>query len=377
MSDLGIGIVGCGNISDTYAELIPGFRGIRLVACADIDPARAAAKAAGWGVRSSSVEELLGDPAIDIVVNLTVPAAHAQISAKALGSGKHVWTEKPLSTRFDDAHALVQLADASGLRLGSAPDTFLGGAHQQARSLLDTGLIGRPVAGCAAVLSHGMESWHPDPDFFFQPGGGPMLDLGPYYITSLINLLGPVRQVASMANAPERYRTIGSGARRGQQIPVDTPTNIHAILEFHQGALVTLSTSWDVWANKRHPIEIYGSEGSLFLPDPNDFDGTVELSGNSREIKPVPPTNHPFGRANKTHPSHGPYANYRGAGLADMAAAIREGRPHRASHERALHALEVMLACLQSAESGQFIPITSTCTRAEPLHANLARELQK
>ncbi len=375
MTDLTIGIIGCGNISDTYAALIPGFRGIRLLACADIDPTRADAKAAKWGIRSQSVESLLSDPAVDIIVNLTIPATHAEVSARALEAGKHVWTEKPLSTRLDDAKALVRLADARGLRLGSAPDTYLGGAHQQARAALDAGTIGRPVAGAVAVLSHGMEHWHPDPDFFFQPGGGPMLDLGPYYIASLVNLLGPVKQVGCMANAPSSHRTIGSGPRQGQKVPVDTPTNIHAVLEFQQGALVTLSASWDVWASKRHPIEIYGTEGSLFLPDPNDFDGTVALSGANREINALPPTDHPFGRANKSHAIYGPYADYRGAGLADMAAAIQAGRPHRASHERAFHALEVMLACLQSAEAAQFFPIASSCTRAEPLPANLALDL--
>lgn len=374
MEPLGVGIIGCGSIAGTYLDLIPSFRGLRVVACADLDPAAAEARAAAYGLRALPVEALLADPSVQVVVNLTVPAAHHGVSAAALRAGRHVWSEKPLVLSLDDGLALRDLAAERGLRLGSAPDTFMGAAAAAARAAIDDGRTGRIVAGSAAVMSHGMEHWHPNPGFFFQPGGGPMLDLGPYYIATLIHLIGPVRRVAALASAPSPTRRITSRPRAGEVIPVGTPTNIHALLEFEGGATVTLSTSWDVWAHRRAHLELYGEEGSVFLPDPNFFGGTAEIAGRDGCARPLDDAGHPFAVANQTH-DDGPKANWRGAGLADMAAAIREGRGHRASLDRALHGVEVMLAILQSGEEGRFVALRTTCTRPDPMTPEAARAL--
>ncbi len=366
MDKLGIGIIGCGNISTTYFSLAPMFKGIEVRACADTRMAAAVARAEEYGVVAQSVEDLLANPAVDVVINLTIPDAHFEVSKLALQAGKHVWSEKPLVLSMAEGLELRNLAAAGGLRVGCAPDTFLGGSHQFARAMIDEGKIGRIVAGSTAVMSHGMEHWHPNPDFFFLPGGGPMLDLGPYYIANLINLIGPIKRVAALANASSPTRTISNGARSGETIPVKTPTNIHALLEFHNGATVNLSTSWDIWSHKRAHMEIYGDEGSLYVPDPNFFGGAVEMAGSDGLIKEAALWDHPFGRANQNH-NGVERANYRSAGLADMAAAMRDGRDHRASLDRTLHGVEVMLAVLQSGETGQFVTLQTTCTQPAPL----------
>jgi predicted dehydrogenase len=375
MDTLGIGIIGCGNISTTYLTLAPLFRGLQVRAVADMNMAAAQARAAEYGVQAQSVEDLLANPALDLVINLTIPDAHFAVSQAILQAGKHVYSEKPLTLSLEDGLALRDLAAARGLRLGCAPDTFLGGAHQQARALIDEGRIGTITAGSSAVMSHGMEHWHPNPDFFFLPGGGPMLDLGPYYIANLINLIGPVRRVGALTSSASATRTITSEPRNGQTIPVKTPTNIHALLEFANGATVTLSTSWDVWAHRRVSMELYGTEGSLFVPDPNYFGGTVDWAGRDGKIAPVAPWDHPFGRPNQDHPNHGPLANYRTAGLADMAAALIEGRDQRCSLDRTLHGVEVMTAVLKSGETGDFVTLQTTCTRPAALSPAEAQAL--
>ncbi len=366
MDHLGIGIIGCGNISATYFTLVPRFRGLTIVACADLNMAAARARATEFGCLAQSVEDLLANKSVDLVINLTIPDTHFSVSEAALTAGKHVWSEKPLVLTMEQGLQLRELSAARGLRLGCAPDTFLGGSHQFARAMIDEGRFGRIIAGSAAVQSHGMESWHPNPDFFFLPGGGPMLDLGPYYIANLINLIGPVRRVAALANATFPTRTITSEPRKGETIPVRTPTNIHALLEFHNGATVNLSTSWDIWAHKRANMELYGELGSVFLPDPNFFGGKVEFSGADSLIKEAALWDHPFGVPNQKD-GKVRIANYRSAGLADMAAALREGREHRASLERTLHGVEVMLAVLRSGEAGEFVTLTTSCTQPAPL----------
>ncbi len=375
METLGIGIIGCGNISTTYLRLAPVFRGLQVRAVADVNMGAAEARAAEYGVKAQSVEDLLANPDVDVVINLTIPDAHFAVSKSILQAGKHVYSEKPLVLGLEDGLALRDLAAARGLRVGCAPDTFLGGAHQQARALIDEGRIGTITAGSSAVMSHGMEHWHPNPDFFFLPGGGPMLDLGPYYIANLINLIGPVKRVGALTTSATPTRTITTeGPRQGQEIPVKTPTNIHALLEFANRATVNLSTSWDVWASKRVNMELYGTEGSLFVPDPNFFGGALELAGRDGVIAPVPQWDHPFGVPNQDH-GRGPIANYRTAGLADMAQALAEGRDHRCSLERTLHGVEVMTAVLKSGETGQFVTLQTTCTRPEALGADAAQAL--
>jgi predicted dehydrogenase len=375
METLGIGIIGCGNISAAYLRLAPLFRGLQVRAVADVNMGAAEARAAEFGVTAQSVEDLLANPGVDVVINLTIPDAHFAVSKAILQAGKHVYSEKPLVLSLADGLALRELAASKGLRVGCAPDTFLGGAHQQARALIDEGRIGTITAGSSAVMSHGMEHWHPNPDFFFLPGGGPMLDLGPYYIANLINLIGPVRRVGALTSSATPTRTISTeGPRKGEAIPVKTPTNIHALLEFANGATVNLSTSWDVWASKRVNMELYGTEGSIFVPDPNFFGGTVEVAGRDGVIEPVPHWDHPFGVANQDS-NRGPMANYRTAGLADMAQALAEGRDHRCSLDRTLHGVEVMTAVLKSGETGQFVTLQTTCTRPEALGAAAAQAL--
>ncbi len=366
MDHLGIGIIGCGNISAAYLRLAPAFRGLSVRAVADVNMQAARARAAEFGTRAQSVDDLLANPDIDVVINLTIPEAHFPVTRRILDAGKHAYSEKPLVLTLDQGVTLRDLAASRGLAVGCAPDTFLGGAHQQARALIDAGRIGTITAGSAAVLSHGMEHWHPNPDFFFLPGAGPMLDLGPYYIANLINLLGPVRRVGALTSSASATRTILNGPRTGETVPVRTPTNIHALLEFHMGATITLSTSWDVWHHKRNHFELYGTEGTLYVPDPNFFGGTVEVVGRDGVLAAVAPWDHPLGRSNQTDHGH-PLANWRTAGLADMVAALREGRDARCSLDRALHGVDVMTACLTSGETGQFVTLTTTCTRPEAL----------
>jgi predicted dehydrogenase len=371
---LGVGIIGCGNISTTYLKLAPLFKNIEMRACADVNPAAAEQRAEEYGIKAQSVEELLANPDIDIVVNLTIPDAHFAVTKRILEAGKHAYSEKPLVLSLEEGQELKKLADEKGLKVGCAPDTFLGGAHQLARQAIDEGKAGKITSGTCHVMSHGMEHWHPNPDFFFKPGGGPILDLGPYYIANLVNLLGPVKRVAALTSMGTPTRTISSEPRKGETITVETPTTIHAILEFVEGATVTLSASWDVWTHKHGNMELYGTEGSLFLPDPNFFGGEVLFGGSDKEIKPLEAWEHPFGIPNQEHPQ-GAMANYRTAGLADMAGAIVEGRDMRCSLDRALHGVDVMMSILRSGEEKRFIDIETTCTRPEALGIEEAKEL--
>ena len=366
-TNLGIGIIGCGNISTSYLRLAPLFKGLEVRAVADINMKAAKARAAEYGTKAQSVEDLLANKDIDIVINLTIPDAHYPITKRILEAGKHAYSEKPLVLTLEQGTTLRDLAASKGLKVGCAPDTFLGGAHQQARAILDSGRVGEIIAGACAVQNHGMEAWHPNPDFFFLPGAGPMLDLGPYYVANLINMLGPVKRVGALTSIPEKERTIANGPRLGEKVPVKTPTNIHALLEFVSGATIQLSTSWDVWHHRRNHFEMYGTEGTLYVPDPNFFGGKVEVAAKDGTVEVVTPWAHPFGVANQENAKHGPLANYRTAGLADMAVAHMEGREHRCSLERTLHGVEVMTSCIISGQTGQFIEMTTTCTRPQAL----------
>ena len=367
MANLGLGIIGCGNISTSYLRLAPLFKGLEVRAVADVNMDTARLRAAEFNVAAQSVDDLLANPSVDVVINLTIPDAHYAVTKRILESGKHAYSEKPLVLTLAEGEALRALAAAKGLAVGCAPDTFLGGAHQQARAALDEGRVGQITAGCCAVLNHGMEHWHPNPDFFFLPGAGPMLDLGPYYIANLINLLGPVKRVGALTSSAQAVRIISNGPRTGETVPVKTPTNIHALLHFHNGATINLSTSWDVWHHKRNHFELYGTEGTLYVPDPNFFGGAVEIGGRDGSLETLAPWDHPFGVANQEHPKQGALANYRTAGLADMVQALMTGRDARCSLERTLHGVEVMTACLNSGESGEFVTLTTTCSRPAAL----------
>ncbi|MBP2558873.1 putative dehydrogenase [Neorhizobium galegae] len=365
--ELGVGIMGCGNISTTYFKLSPLFKGLKVLACADLNEQAAQMRAEEYSVKAQSIEGLLANDELDVIVNLTIPAAHFAVSKAILEAGKHVYSEKPLVITLEEGKALQALAKAKGLSVGCAPDTFLGGAHQLARKYIDEGGVGRITSGTCHVMSPGMEMWHPNPGFFFLEGGGPILDLGPYYIANLINLIGPVKRVGALTSMANPTRTVTSeGPFKGQSIPVETPTNIHALLEFVSGATITLTASWDVWSHRHANMELYGTEGSIFVPDPNFFGGTVEASGRNKDIQPLEPWDHPFGINNQEH-SQGPRANYRTAGLADMAMALIEGRDARCSLERTLHGVDVMTSILKSGEEGRFIELSTTCTQPAAL----------
>ena len=371
---LGVGVIGCGNISAAYFMLAPLFKGIEMRAGADLDMKVAQARAKEFGVRASSVADLLASDDIDIVVNLTIPAAHYEVSKAILDAGKHVYSEKPFVLSVREGQDLKKRADRKGLRVGSAPDTFLGGAHQRVRSLIDGGKVGRVTSGTCYVMSHGMEHWHPNPDFFFQLGGGPILDIGPYYITNLVQLIGPVKRVAALAATPASERTITSKPRFGEKIKVTTPTTIHALMEFENGATVTFNASWDVWKHGHAPIELYGEEGTIFVPDPNFFGGDVMMTNRADELKKLPKWEHAFAVPNQQH-AQGMMANYRASGLADMALGILEGRPHRCSLELSLHVIDVMTGILRSGETGRFVTMRTTCERPEALSPAQAKAM--
>lgn len=358
---VGVGLVGCGVISSIYLENARRFQEFEIVAVADLDRARAEAQAAKFGVpRVCTVEELLADPAVEIVLNLTVPKAHTEIGMAALAAGKHLYSEKPLTIERDDAAKLLQTARSRNLLVGSAPDTFLGGGLQTCRKLIDDGAIGEPVAATASMFSSGPESWHANPAFFYEYGGGPLLDMGPYYVTALVSLLGPVRRVTGSARASFSERTVGSEPLKGQKIPVTVPTHVAATLDFESGAIATLMTTFDVWYDEKSRFELYGAAGSLKVPDPNRFGGSVSLlKAGSSEWNTVELT-------------HGSAENSRGIGLADMAAALRGHRRHRANGEVALHVLEVMHGILEASETGRHVEVASRPERPAPLPAGLA-----
>jgi predicted dehydrogenase len=361
-----VGVIGCGTISGAYFKLAKNFQPIEITACADLDPAAAAAKAKEFGLKAMSVAELLKDKSIDIVVNLTIPAAHFAVTKQILSAGKHVYSEKPFVLSMKEARAIEKLANSKGLKVASAPDTFLGGAHQTARKLIDDGKVGKILSGACYVMGFGMEHWHPNPDFYFKPGGGPILDMGPYYLHNLINLVGPVQRVAALSGMGKPSRTISSKPRAGETIKVETPTSYLALLEFVSGAQITLSASWDVWAHRHANMELYGAEGSLYVPDPNFFGGDLMMTKKNGDPVLVDQGGHPMSVINDHHGPGRDFANYRTAGIADMAIAIREGRDVRCSMERATHAVDVLTAIMQSGGAGRFITLSTTCT--QPAH---------
>ncbi|MDB5660434.1 MAG: gfo/Idh/MocA family oxidoreductase [Cypionkella sp.] len=375
MANMGIGIIGCGNISTSYLRLAPLFKGLEVRSVADMNMAAATARAEEFGVKAQSVDDLLANDDVELVINLTIPDAHYGVTKRILEAGKHAYSEKPLVLTLEQGVALRDLAEAKGLSVGCAPDTFLGGTHQQARALIDEGRLGVITTGGAAIQGHGPESWHPNPEFFYLPGAGPIMDMGPYYIANLINLLGPVRRVGALTSSASPTRIIGSGDRMGQEIEVKTPSNIQALFEFHSGATINFSASWDVWSHKRSHFELYGTEGTLYVPDPNFFGGPLEIAGRDGVVQAVEAWDHPFSIINQKGQRGEDLANYRTAGMADMVLAITEGRDARCSLARTLHGVDVMTAALKSGETGEFITLTTTCTRPEALGPDAARAL--
>ena len=342
-----IGIVGLGVISRQYLETLLSVDSVRIVAVADLDRDRAQTAAQDIdGCRALTVDELMAASDVDIVLNLTIPEAHADVALAAIAAGKHVYGEKPLAARLDDAERIVAAAAAAEVRVGSAPDTVLGTGVQTARAAIDEGLIGRPVSASATWISAGHESWHPHPDFYYLTGGGPLLDMGPYYVTSLVQLLGSVTAVSGAASRSRSTRTIGSGPREGEEIRVDVDTHLTGILHHASGALSTVTVSFDGVASRSAPIEVHGVEGSLVVPDPNTFSGEVLLHKRGGEgWQPLAP-------------SAGYEDSGRGVGLVDLVA-----DSPRASGEMGLHVLEIMTAIMASATAGARESLRTTVER--------------
>lgn len=360
-----VGVIGCGNISGIYLKNSHLFADIEVAAVSDLDMQRAQAKADEYSItKALTVPQLLADPEIDIILNLTIPKAHAEVALAALEAGKSVYNEKPLAIECSDAQKMLELARAKGLLVGGAPDTFLGAGLQTCRQLIDEGAIGTPIAATAFMMGHGHESWHPDPDFYYQVGGGPMFDMGPYYLTALVSLIGPARRVTGSAQISFPQRTITSKPKFGGTIKVEVPTHIAAVIDFASGAVGTMIMSFDVWTANVPRIEIYGSEGTLCVPDPNTFGGPVQLwRQDEREWREMPLT-HEFPE------------NWRGLGVADMARAIRDARPHRANGDIANHVLDIMYAVHDASREGRHIELTSTCERPAPMRAGECKVIQ-
>jgi len=361
MAKTRVGVIGCGNICGIYFKNLKRFPFLEVAACADLLPDRAKAKAAEFGVpKACAPKELLADPGISTVLNITIPKAHFEIAVAALEAGKSVYNEKPLAVRREDGGKLVEMAARKKLRLGCAPDTFLGAGLQTCRKLIEEGAIGTPMAATAFMVGGGPEGWHPDPAFVYQVGGGPLFDMGPYYLTALVTLLGPVRRVAGMARAGFPERVVGSGPRKGEKIKVEVPTHVAGLLEFQGGAIGNLITSFDAKGGANLPrIEIYGSEASLSVPDPNTFGGPVRIRRkDAKDWEEVPL-------------AHGYAENGRGVGLADMVKAETKKRPHRAGGELAFHVLDLMHAIVEASEKAKHLEIRSTCERPKPLPPGL------
>jgi predicted dehydrogenase len=360
-----VGVIGCGNIFGAYARGLGRLDNVQLAACADVDQPRSVAAANQYGLRAMQVGELLADPAISIVVNLTPPLFHAQVTSAALTAGKHVYTEKPLAATFGEAVGVVEQAAGAQLLLGSAPDTFLGAAGQTARSAVDSGQLGEIVGASAFVTHSHAEMWHPDPTFLFEPGGGPSLDMGPYYIASLVNLLGPVSSVFSQSRVGAAVRPVHTAGRTVEEIRVEIPTHCSAVLTFESGTIATVMMSFDVWNHELPHLELYGTLGTLSIPDPDRYDDQVRLRLHADEtwqaLEPIitpltaslPPDQLPL----------------RGPGVADLADALT-GQPQRCSAEFALHVLEVLETI--AVGDGTLRPMTTTCARPEPASLVLA-----
>ncbi|MED1564335.1 oxidoreductase [Alkalihalobacillus alcalophilus ATCC 27647 = CGMCC 1.3604] len=359
MKKIKVGLIGCGNISSVYFKNCLEFEHFELVACADLDLERTRAQAARYGVNAYTIQELLNDEDIELVINLTTPKAHAAVCIQALEAGKHVYTEKPLAVTREEGRQILDVAKQKGLRIGSAPDTFLGGGIQTAIHLIEKGEIGTPIGATAFMMSRGHEHWHPDPSFYYDVGGGPMFDMGPYYLTALIAMLGPIKRISGSARISYPERTITSEPKAGTKIQVQTPTHISGVLDFSSGAIGTLITSFDVFGGSTLPrMEVYGSEGTLLVPDPNTFGGPVLIrKRDEHEFVEVPLT-------------HYYDQNSRGIGVADMAESIQRQRAHRANGELAFHVLEAMHGFHDASNNGTFYHMESTCLKPAPLPLN-------
>lgn len=343
---MNVGVVGCVIIAHHYVEQASGFRSFSVVACADVDEAAARAFAEKHALRCETVDELIADPEVDIVLNLTPPAAHAALVAATLGAGKHAYTEKPLAVSVDAGRMLLAQSAERGPRIGCAPDTFLGAAYRAARESIVRGDIGEPVHAAATMLTGGPEGWHPNADFFYRAGGGPLLDIGPYYLTAMVALLGPFASAAGFVSTPTAERVLATGPRAGERFGTEVPTHVAAALQFASGVLGTITVSFEARGRYESGLLIHGTEGTLSLPDANAFGGDVRIRRTRGEWETV---------AYVADPA----LETRGIGIHDLVEAVRADRPHRASGALALHVLETVHAVLRSAEEGRTIDIAS------------------
>ncbi len=351
-------VIGCGNISSIYLENAATWDILDVVACADLDMERAKSQAEKYNVpRAATPTEVFADPEIELIINLTIPAAHSEVGLAALQAGKSVYNEKPLAISREDGQLLLQEAQKRGLRVGCAPDTFLGGGLQTCRRLVDEGAIGQPVGAIAYMLTRGPDYWHPDPEFLFKQGAGPLFDMGPYYLTALISMFGPIRRVTGSARITYPERSVHSGPKAGSKILVEAPTHVVSVLDFVSGPIATLVTSFDVADKYSRSVTLFGSDGTLTVPDPNTFGGPVQLLRGGEDD------------GSEVSLTHGYIENSRSLGAADLAYAIRTDRPHRANGEMAFHVLDVMHAILDSSRTGRHIELNSSCQRPSPLPA--------
>lgn len=355
---MNIGIVGIGDISGIYLKNITGtFKELNLVAVCDLIKERALKAQEKYGVPKvyDTMYELFEDESIDIVLNLTRPAEHFDVTKGALLAGKHVYSEKPLGASLEEGKELVALAEEKGLMLGGAPDTFLGAGIQTCRKLIDEGFIGDVIGASGAMICRGHETWHPDPEFYYKYGGGPMLDMGPYYVTALVNLMGRAKSVTGVTRISFPKRTITSQPLAGTVIDVTAPTYVTGVIHFENGAIANLTTTFDVYKSDSHDIEIYGSKGTLFVPDPNCFGGPIYYYDGATKEKTEIPVEFDYDE------------NSRALGLADMAKAIETGRSPRASYKQTLHVLEIMEAFDKSSKEGKTVEIKSPYERQMPM----------
>ncbi|EFO32104.1 oxidoreductase domain-containing protein [Roseibium sp. TrichSKD4] len=372
-----IGLVGCGRISDIYLKNCKQFEDLDVVACASLNLEESRAQAAQWGIpKACTPDEIYTDPEIDCVLNLTIPAAHAEVSRNALNAGMHVYSEKPFVTDLAEGREILDLAAKKGLLVGNAPDTFLGGRWQTVRKLIDQGVIGAPTGVSAFVPTRGTERHNPNPDFYYQLGGGPLLDLGPYYLTAMVFFLGSISRVAGLSRRTFDQRMIENGPREGFIMPVEVDTHCLSLIEFESGVIGQMMMSFDVWDSETPRFEIYGENGTICVPDPDPVHGANIFQGDiwvrTRETARWTHQPRPTGRDHwqVAENTHGYNYDARGLGLLDLAHAARAKRAPRASGEMAYHVYEVMDAMLKSPEAGRFVDIASRCARPEPLSEN-------
>ena len=365
-----IGLIGCGHIAETYFRAEKYFNNIKIIKCADINEKASKRCALNFGIKSLTVNDLLKDKEIEIILNLTIPKAHYQISKKALIKGKHVYSEKPLAINLNDGKKLLKISKKKKLYLGNAPDTFLGGGIQKSKELVEKNIIGNVKLGNAVFAFPGIQSYHPNPEpWFTKKEGGPVIDMGPYYITALVNLLGPAKKVTGTIIQGQKYRTIGIGPKKGKKFKVECPTTYLSTITFKNNSVIRLTLSFDVIAHQRNHIELYGEKGSMIVPDPNMFGGSVltcnKLGDNWKEFKT---TKMPLGRINiRTQSSRAnetpTNANYRGVGLSEMAYSIENKRKHLCSGEISLHVLDIITSIMKAARSGKIQYINTFCAK--------------